>query len=270
LAENRTRRSQLPVKGYDFFNYQFDASGRVTSATSLATPASNYGYDSQGYDANGNRIGPGYVVGPGNQLRSDGVWNYSYDAEGNLAGKASIATGETWTFRYDNINHLTHVEQRSADGTLLMQADYKYDVFSNRIEKDVWTATQGMVVTRYGLDGFNNGKPTPVGNENWDVWAELDGNNNLQTRYIDGDAFDQAFARIDAGGTRWLLTDNLQSVRDVIDSAGNILDRIGSTGRRALASQGGDGDGHGQVVAKSAQQFGVNHGFLGGWAKVGR
>ena len=31
----------------------------------------------------------------------------------------------------------------------------------------------------------------------------------------------------------------------------------------AFAAQRGDGDGHRQVVAKSAQQFGVNHGFLG-------
>ena len=35
-------------------------------------------------------------------------------------------------------------------------------------------------------------------------------------------------------------------------------------GRRPLAAQGGDGDGHGQVVAKAAQQIRRDHGFLRG------
>jgi hypothetical protein len=35
-------------------------------------------------DANGNRTGDGYVVGPDNQLTSDGTYRYQYDAEGNL------------------------------------------------------------------------------------------------------------------------------------------------------------------------------------------
>ena len=35
-------------------------------------------------------------------------------------------------------------------------------------------------------------------------------------------------------------------------------------GRGPLAAEGGDGDGHGQVVTKSAEQIGGNHGFLRG------
>ena len=30
------------------------------------------------FDTNGNRTMSGYVTGPGNQLLSDGTWNYGY------------------------------------------------------------------------------------------------------------------------------------------------------------------------------------------------
>jgi hypothetical protein len=48
------------------------------------------------YGANGNRTNPGYVIGPDNQILSDGTWNYSYDADGNEIGKVNIATGVLW------------------------------------------------------------------------------------------------------------------------------------------------------------------------------
>ena len=58
------------------------------------------------YDANGNRTDPGYVTGSNNQLTNDGVWTYTYDAEGNLRKKSKGASAETWTYAYHNENHL--------------------------------------------------------------------------------------------------------------------------------------------------------------------
>jgi hypothetical protein len=51
------------------------------------------------------------------------------------------------------------------------------------------------------------------------VWAELDGNNQLQARYLSKDALDAVFARLAAGssgGVTWNLTDRLGAVRAVV------------------------------------------------------
>ena len=86
------------------------------------------------------------------------------------------------------------------------------------------------MVTRYVLDGWNNRKPTPIGNEHFDVYTELDGTNQLIARYLHGDEFDQTFARVlvdcSTPEVHWLLTDHLNSVRLVLDESGAVLDQL--------------------------------------------
>jgi RHS repeat-associated protein len=108
-------------------------------------------------------------------------------------------------------------------------------MFGNRIEKAVdWDGDgpAAAVVRRYVLDGLNNSKPTPIGNEHFDIHAELDGTNQLIARYLHGDGFDQTFARVDLRAANaservlWYLTDHLNSVRLVLDESGAVLDQI--------------------------------------------
>jgi RHS repeat-associated protein len=84
-----------------------------------------------------------HVVGMNNRLLSDGVWNYTYDAEGNTVAKVRISDGETWSYGWDHRNQMVSVERRASDGTLLMRAEYDYDAFGNRIEKRVDSAESG-------------------------------------------------------------------------------------------------------------------------------
>ena len=211
-----------------------DSSGEGTG-TGASTSTTAYSYD-----ANGNRTNPGYVTGPDNELLSDGTWNYSYDADGNEIEKVNIATGVTWTYAYDDRNEMTEAKEWSENpstyGTAYVevQEDFKYDVYGNRVEQDLWSsgpATSSEVVTKFAVDGWNPAKGTPVGNENFDVWADLTGTGALQTRYLNGDAVDQILARIDNSGSSlspyWELTDRLGSVRDVIDNnTGAVQDAI--------------------------------------------
>jgi len=69
-----------------------------------------------------------------------------------------------------------------------------YDAFGNRLEKDVWTQASGTTtVSRFAYDGQN-------------VWADVNGSNALQTRYLRGDMVDQLFARVVSAGTAaWYL-----------------------------------------------------------------
>src|SRR5260370_30606804 len=88
-----------------------------------------------------------------------------------------------------------------------------------------WTSATGTVVTRFGYDGVN-------------VWADLDGSNNLQMRYVRPDGVDALGARQSAAGTvAWYGTDNQGSVRDVLSTAGTVLDRVGYSGFRKVTSQ---------------------------------
>ena len=188
----------------DEFDYVYDLTGNLTSETDNGT-TTNYTYDNQGqltgdgtnsygYDANGNRNNGSNTPGTGNQLTTDGVWNYTYDKEGNESKKVNISTGETWTYGYDNKNQLIWAEDRASDGgTLLARVEYKYDVYGNRVEQTVDSNGDGTIdtVQRYVLDGWNPAEGTPVGNENFNVLAVLNGTNALQNHLLYGDVVDQ-------------------------------------------------------------------------------
>ena len=143
----------------------------------------------------------------------------------------------------------------NVDETLQLEANYKYDVYGNRIEKTVDDDGDTTVDTteRYALDGWKPGGGF-VGNENWDVWADLDGNDDLQTRYLRGDMIDQVFARIedDAGGdlAYWLLTDRQGSVREVVDNSGDVVDSI-------------DYDGYGNISNETDSSYRGRYAYTG-------
>ncbi len=87
-----------------------------------------------------------------------------------------------------------------------------------------------------------------------DVWADLDGSNNVKVRYLRGDVVDQVFARsVAAGqtnaGVAWYLTDRLGSVRDLMDGSQAVRDHL---------DYGGFG-----VVTESVASFGDRYKFTG-------
>jgi RHS repeat-associated protein len=198
-------------------SYSYDATGQVTGAGGA-------GYS---YDANGNRTLTGYQTGPGNQLLSDGTWNYSYDNEGNLARKIDPSTGVIWTYSYDNANRLVSaVASWNTDpsqgvvpvgtGPVQLEVDYRYDVFGNRIERQV-IDHQGSSQNddmRFAYDGQN-------------AFADLDSANRLQTRRLYLGGIDQLLARIAGGGTAaWYLTDRQGTVAGLTDGAGTLQDQL--------------------------------------------
>lgn len=223
------------------YAFTFDDGGQLTSQTDHGV-TKNYTYDDQGqvtgdgtstysYDANGNRTMAGYQTGDGNQLLSDGTWNYTYDNEGNVTKKVRIANGLTWTYGYDQRNHLVRAERHTTDGGYLeLSAEYRYDAFGNRAQKSVDADGAGAgaaVVTNYALDGWKRAASDTIGLANWDVWAELDTNGSLTTRYVRGDTVDQVFARVEANGDSfWLLGDQQNSIRDILGQDALVKDSI--------------------------------------------
>ena len=74
------------------------------------SPNSGFANESFSYDANGNRNASGQTTGTGNEIQSDGTYNYAYDPAGNLISKTSIATGAATLYKYDYRNRLTEVD----------------------------------------------------------------------------------------------------------------------------------------------------------------
>ena len=78
-------------------------------------------------------------------------------------------------------------------------------------------------------DGWNPAKAGSTGNSNYDVWADLNADGSLKTRYLNGDRVDQLLARTDYVGTtgtvEYLLTDYQGSIRTVVNGSGTIEDQ---------------------------------------------
>jgi RHS repeat-associated protein len=215
------------------YAYAYDLGNRLTSETLNNGTPTSYGYDTTnqlttvtnasgtttyGYDLNGNRTNTGYVTGSENQLTADATYSYTYDAEGNQITKTNKSTLEQWTFGYDNLNHMTSAIDKNSSGTTLTYATYMYDVFGNRIEKDVWTQSGGSTTTTHmAYDGAS-------------IWADLSSGNALLARYLHSDQIDNLIARIVTSGSTptasWYLPDRLGSIRNITDANGNPIDTI--------------------------------------------
>lgn len=236
------------------FEYTYDLAGQMTSKTEfqpefdLDPVTTLYTYDAQGqltadgdidfdYDPNGNREdvdGTPYTTGPDNQLLSDGLWTYTYDPAGNRATKESISTAEIWTYGYDHQNQLIEVERATNGVDIDLRVGYSYDVWGNRITKSVDQDGDGSTyipeTMKFAIDGWNPIKPVPIGNENYDVWADIAANGSLTTHYTRGDQVDELVARTYTTSLTaevyWYATDHLGSIRNVIDLTGNSSDAI--------------------------------------------
>ena len=170
--------------------------------------------ESYAYDANGNRTGTGYSTTVMNEtLTSPGVITYTYDSAGNMISANSGGTITTYT--YDYRNRLTGVKQ---GGTVI--ATYTYNALDQRIGiQDSGGSTTWTVYNGTSADAL--------------PYADFNGSGTLLTRYVSGPGMvngavvDELLARTSSGGTTaWYLTDKLDSVRDVVSSAGSVLDHV--------------------------------------------
>ncbi len=160
--------------------FTYDNTNQITSEETAD------GTTTLSYDANGNRAMTGYVTGDGaggspdnNRLTTDGVWNYSYDDEGNLIQKVRVGGSEKWQFQFDHLNNLTRIDRKTNGTTIDLTVLYTYDAWGNRIAKSVDADGAGggsAVVMKFALDGWNPSKAGGIGQEAFDVRADLASN----------------------------------------------------------------------------------------------
>jgi RHS repeat-associated protein len=210
-----------------YYQYALDNGGRVTQETwqSLNTTGGTisgshtYTYDATSqltaadgtvynWDLNGNSTNASKQTGSANRLTNDGVYTYTYDAAGDLIQQSKGAGLETWYYGYNTHNMLTSIRETTDGTTNELTVTYTLDVYNRRVEEDRWATGGVTTVTRTAYDDANV------------AWADLNGSNVVQVRYLAGPVVNQWFARIDVSGAEWLLTDRLGSIRDVTASAG--------------------------------------------------
>jgi RHS repeat-associated protein len=251
------------------YTYTLDAADRVTDKVENGT-TTTYGYDvtSQltndgvttfGYDATGNRTNTGYATGTGNRMTSDGLWTWTYDNAGNVTKRSKGASSDTWEYTYDHRNQMLTAAFSATDGgTVTTRVTYTYDAWGNMIERAAWDGSTTTTV-RHGVDGWDPAQPVPVGNEQFNAWAELDNSNNLTMRRAFGFSFDEVIARQTAGGTVLsYLTDRQGSVRQLIDNAGAIVGTIAYSAHGQVTLSSGTTDGY----AYTGQNLDATTGFL--------
>ena len=215
--------------------YTYDNTGQLISGvlTAAGVTASEENFD---YDSTGNRLSQttdGTTTSSlvsRNRLLSDGTHSYSYDASGNRTRKRETATGDYQDFTWDHRNRLTAVEFRSASGMLQQAVRYSYDAFDQRVLTEV--------------DADDDGSYETIERAVWDrgeVSLVLDDAGSIQHRFLQGPGVDQVFADESAtDGLLWYLTDNQNSVRDVVDSSGTLLNHLSYSTFGKITSESDD------------------------------
>ena len=209
-------------------SYRFDADRRIDRHTTV-DGNSDYAYDdaaqlteavhafqddeSYSYDLTGNRTNIGYSTGANNQLLSDGIYDYEYDAEGNRTKRTTISTKETVEYVWDHRNRLTKVTFKDASGVTSKEVEYVYDVHDRRIAKLLDANGDGTIDAQWH---FVYDPMTKEGLH--DIVLVFDGSGNVARRYVHGPDVDNVMADEDSSGNvLWLLTDHLGTIRELVD-----------------------------------------------------
>jgi RHS repeat-associated protein len=178
----------------------YDKIDQVKAVTGSNSEAYNY-------DLNGNRTNVGYATGINNQLNSDGIYNYQYDAEGNRIQRTKISDNSVDNYTWDYRNRLTTVVSKNAAGIVTQTVVYEYDIDDQRIGKTV-----NGVVEKYYLDGEQ-------------IAFVTDAAGNQLFHYLYGLNVDAVMAQDSPTGMVWSLADRLGTVDTLTDASGTVIDK---------------------------------------------
>ena len=174
-------------------HFAYDSASRLASASGL------YGDREYHYDAVGNVrgfAGRKYAYGTGNRVRSDGLWDYDYDANGNVVSRRQ---GElVHTFGFDDLNRMTSMSGEAEER-------YRYDDGESRLAK-----TAGDKTTYYVSADYE------------EVWQ---GGERIEVvkHYLSGG---QKVATRDEDGLKYVYPDHLGSSSRMADADGNQIKAI--------------------------------------------
>lgn len=215
------------------FAYEYDAAGRLEAVTKDGQAYREYAYDANGNRTSDKRAGELAVSSAfdaQDRLVSRGTEQFSYTDAGELASRTDTATSQTTTYHH-TARGLVGVDL--PDGT---EITYDLDGMGRRVA----VRHDGVVVTRflYGLESIG-----PV--------AELNSDNTVKSRFVYGTRSYVPDFMIRDGVTYRYVTDELGSVRRVVNTASGTV------------AQAMDYDPYGVVLADTDPGF-QPFGYTGG------
>lgn len=185
------------------WRYHYDTSGRLDSVWVNGSLSAWYGYDSNGVRATGTGIVAASVDAQDRVGYSNGI-SYAYDDNGQLISRSTLT--ETTRYHYTQQGELLSVVLASGDSI-----SYTLDPSGRRIARSL----NGVVTHRWLWDGALR----PV--------AEVDASGNLTTRYVYGTHVNVPDYLVRDGVTYRLVTDQLGSVRLVVNvSTGAVVSSL--------------------------------------------
>ncbi len=232
VSLQHSNSTATPIAQYTF---TFDVGSRIIDTDSLVDGASAFAYDNgdqltgaaytsqsdetYAYDENGNRTLDGYQTGDHNRLLADGAFDYQYDNEGNRIRRTNVATGAVTEYSWDHRNRLVSITDRGTlSGPSLRSVNQRYDAFNRWISSAVDADGDGPaqeVITRYDYEGNN-------------IILQRNAAGDVTKRFSWGVMVDQIMAEEDAatGEVLYPLGDQLGTVRDITDGAGNVVNHV--------------------------------------------
>jgi len=229
------------------YQYGYDLAGRLISVSKNGGTQESYAYDPNGNRTQGN--GTTATHDDQDRLLSYGNNTYNYTANGELQEKRHSRAGgnpEVTTYTYDVFGNLRHATLPDAT-----QIDYLTDGRNRRIGKKInGVMTQGFLYQ-----------------DQLRIAAELDGSNNVVSRFVYGTKINVPDYLIKGTDTYRLITDHLGSVRLVVhtttgaiaqrlnyDSFGNVLTDT-APGFQPFGFAGGLYDPHTQLTRFGARDY---------------
>lgn len=186
----------------DSFTYFYDAVGRLTEVKKNGATHRAYSYDT-----NGNRLtadGITSTYDAQDRLLASGATTFTYKASGDLLTKST--GGQTTTYTYDALGNLTAVALPGGP-----DVSYVIDGHNRRIGRKVnGTLVQGFLYQ----DALN-------------IVGELDGSNQLVSRFVYADRDDSPAFMFKGGVTYRIIADQIGSPRLVVNTDnGAIAQRL--------------------------------------------
>lgn len=187
--------------------YTYDAVRQLKTADQPvgAQPDETYSYDTVGNRLTSHLSSSYRYLPTGNRLSQDDQFAYEYDNNGNLIRKTNRANNDRTDFTYDHRNRLVEILQFTQGGTHIDRSAYVYDAANRRIR-----AEENGEVVYFAYDGLN---PMLKLNSSGQIISR-----RLYSRGLDGILADEA-----SGQTRWFLTDQVGTVRDLIANDGSFI-----------------------------------------------
>ncbi len=206
------------VVGYEAA-YEYDNRGQLLEVDTVSIFHSSESYE---YDANGNRVGV-YSTDPANRLASDWTFEYTYDDEGNRIARVHLSYGSYTQYQWDHRNRLVDVTEYDSTDVEQSRVTYAYDAFNQLVRRDESTQAgqrqtsyvhdDGQIVLQFDKTGAGAIQSSDLSHRY--VWADV-----VDQLLADEQVHDLADAN--ENETLWAMTDHLGSVRQTVDSAGQM------------------------------------------------